>query len=121
MDLGVCLGLLQKQPLFFDDALREARNRQRVLPEEFIRDEVLVPQLHAELGAVLVGNGELEDLVPDRVCVVVLDGGLVRLALEFDNAVGVWLADPLGVGKVARGANSNVKAAHVIFAFGPFF
>jgi hypothetical protein len=112
VELGIGLALLQEEPSVLHNALHKAADGQGVHTEELIGDNILVPQLHTKLGRVLIGDGKLEDLVPGRIDVVVLDGGLVLLVLQLHDAVWVGLADPLGVGKVTSGANANVETAH---------
>jgi hypothetical protein len=113
VDLSVALALLEQQPLILDLSALEAGDRQAVAAEEVISGDVVVPDGEDQLAAVLVGNVELEDLVPLGVAGVAGGGGLPVFVLELDLAVGVDLAEGLHIRQVLGTADTDVETGHV--------
>ena len=106
-------GLLQYEPVIDNLTLLKARKTVAVRAHKVIASQaILVVDSKLYLCAVWVGNSEFEYITPLRVQRILCRVGAKVLILTENTAVWVGLADHVGISKVPRSYNTNVKTSH---------
>ena len=117
MQLSVALALGQEHAAIVSLSAIEAAHAQPVVTEEVVAHGVLVPHANVGLGRVLVGDVELEGLVPLGLGGVLTLVRLPGLSLELHSAVGIDLAKGFDVGESGAPHEGELHTGHCWFAY----